>query len=240
MKKAIVFAPHPDDETLACGGTIAKKLSEGYDVSVVFITDGRYSLTDVGISSRPTPFEMKEIRREEAFRAAKVLGLKEENLLLLDFEDRTLGKHMKQFKERIVEILRDVSPEEVFFPQEKEYNIDHRITNLTIRKAIEILNIHPIQYQYTVAWCFPFYLLVHIISERTFDQLMVKLLRANLVHLDISRFLPLKETAMKEYRSQITLFSTEQTRPALKPSFVRRFTKNEEKFFVNSHTLEVS
>jgi LmbE family N-acetylglucosaminyl deacetylase len=156
MKKAIVFAPHPDDETLACGGTIAKKLSEGYELFVAFVTDGRHCLTDLGVYSRPTPFEMKEIRRKEAFRAAKVLGIKKENLLLLDFEDGTLEKHRKQFQERTVEILNNVSPEEVFFPQEKEYNVDHRITNLTVRKAIEALGIHPIQYQYIVAWNSPF------------------------------------------------------------------------------------
>jgi len=32
-KKVIVFAPHLDDETLGCSGTISKKLSEGYDVT---------------------------------------------------------------------------------------------------------------------------------------------------------------------------------------------------------------
>ena len=37
---AIVFAPHPDDETLGCGGTILKKRSLGAPVEVVFLTDG--------------------------------------------------------------------------------------------------------------------------------------------------------------------------------------------------------
>lgn len=233
-KKAIVFAPHPDDETLGCGGTIARKLNEGYEVSVVFMTDGRYSLTELGVSSAPTPFEMKEIRREDALRAMKILGLKEKNLFFLDFEDKTLKKHERMVQEITLEILKDVSPIEVFFPQEREYNIDHRVTNMIIRRAIEVSNLHPIEYQYAIAWSFPLYLLIHVMNERTFDLISSKLLEGDLIHVDISKFLPLKEMAIREYKSQITVLSSGQKRPALKRSFLKRFLKNEEKFFVNT------
>lgn len=231
-KRAIVFAPHPDDETFGCGGTIAKKLSEGYDISVVFLTDGRYALTELGIFSKPTPFEMKEMRREDALRATKILGLKQNNLVFLDFEDRTLGKHARLVREKIVEILKDVSPVEVFFPQAKEYNIDHRVTNMIIRRSIERLDVHPIEYQYIIAWKFPLYLLIHAVNEGTFDLLVSKALRCNLVHVDISDFLYLKISAIKEYGSQIKVLSDKQKRPAIKNSFLKRFLKNPEKFFV--------
>lgn len=236
-KKAIVFAPHPDDETLGCGGTIAKKLSEGYDVSVVFMTDGRHSLTELGIFSRPTPIEMKEIRREDAMRATKILGLPEKNLLFLDFEDKTLEKHEGLVQEKIVEILKDISPAEVFFPQEMEYHIDHRVTNMIIRRAIKILNLYPIEYQYRIAWAFPFYLFLHVMDEHTFDLFTTKFVKGNLIHVDVSKFLPLKEMAINEYKSQITVLSIEQKRPALKRSFLKRFLKNEEKFFINSSNI---
>ena len=36
----MVIAVHPDDETLGCGGTILKHLSNGDSVSVVFVTNG--------------------------------------------------------------------------------------------------------------------------------------------------------------------------------------------------------
>jgi len=232
-KRVIVFAPHPDDETLGCGGTIAKKLNEEYDVSVVFMTDGRHSLAEIGISTDPTPFEMKVIRREEAIRATKILGLQEKNLFFLDFEDKTLEKNEGLVQERVVEILKDISPAEVFFPQENEYNIDHRVTNMMIKRAIEALDLHPIEYQYIIAWSFPFYLLLHIMSESIFDQFTSRLLKRNLIRVDISKFLPLKEMAIEEYKSQITLLSSGQKRPALKHSFLKRFLKTEEKFFIN-------
>ena len=33
--KCLVFAPHPDDETIGVGGTILKKIKEGYEVGWV-------------------------------------------------------------------------------------------------------------------------------------------------------------------------------------------------------------
>jgi LmbE family N-acetylglucosaminyl deacetylase len=231
-KRTIVFAPHPDDETLGCGGTIAKKLSEGYDVSIVFMTDGRYPLTEIGISTGPKPSAMKEIRREDALRAMKTLGLKETNLVFLDFEDKTLAENERLVQERVVKILKDNSPAEVFFPQRNEYNVDHRITNIIIRRALETLDLHPAEYQYVIAWSFPLYLLLHTMNERIFDQLTSRFLKHNLIHVDISRFLPMKIMAIKEYKSQITLLSIGQKRPVLKRSFLERFLKSEEKFFV--------
>ena len=38
-KNILVFAAHPDDEVLGCGGTISK-LSKNYNINVVFFTDG--------------------------------------------------------------------------------------------------------------------------------------------------------------------------------------------------------
>ena len=40
MKNVMIISVHPDDETLGCGGTILKHISNGDNVSVVFVTDG--------------------------------------------------------------------------------------------------------------------------------------------------------------------------------------------------------
>lgn len=232
-KRLIVFAPHPDDETLGCGGTIVKRLKEGYEVNVVFLTDGRHALTRTGMSSEITPFELKEIRKEEAIKAIKILGLREREIFFLDYEDSTLRNHEREVQKRIVEILRRIEPVEVFFPQEREYHIDHRATNLIMKKAIEKSNLHPIEYQYIVDWLFPFDLL-RLVNEDALDRLMSKLLKRSLIRVNISEFLPLKELALNEYKSQVAVLSNSQKRPALKPSFVKRFLKNEEKFFADT------
>ena len=72
-KTTVIFAPHPDDEILACGGTIAKKVKEGQEVYIVIMTDGRNShLNVLGIAVNPTPEEVAKIRKEEAKRAAHI------------------------------------------------------------------------------------------------------------------------------------------------------------------------
>ena len=38
--KILVLAPHPDDETLGCGATIARLSNEGYNVQLLTFTDG--------------------------------------------------------------------------------------------------------------------------------------------------------------------------------------------------------
>lgn len=38
LKKVIVVAPHPDDETLGVGGTIAKLSKEGHEVHVLVVS----------------------------------------------------------------------------------------------------------------------------------------------------------------------------------------------------------
>ena len=39
--RIVVLAPHMDDETLGCGGTIARHVRAGAQVTVIFLTDGR-------------------------------------------------------------------------------------------------------------------------------------------------------------------------------------------------------
>jgi|Deesub1362A_J573_1020465.scaffolds.fasta_scaffold06448_2 LmbE family N-acetylglucosaminyl deacetylase len=230
-KRVIVFAPHPDDETLGCGGTIAKKVKQGYDVFVIYMTDGRYALKEIGITSSPNPFEMKEKRKKDAIKAAKILGLREENMFFLEIKDKTLKKK-QDVQNKITRILMDIKPVEIYFPQKKEYNIDHQMTNLIVKAALKESKINAIGYQYAIAWAFPFYLLTHVLNERSFDLLVCGLLKYKLIHTDISKFLPTKIMALAAYKSQLTLLSPEQSRPVLKPSFILRFLKNEEKFFI--------
>ncbi|MEM2146370.1 MAG: PIG-L deacetylase family protein [Candidatus Jordarchaeaceae archaeon] len=230
-KRIVIFAPHPDDETLACGGTIAKKLNEGYDVFLVFLTDGRNSLKETGISSDPSPLELKEIRKDEAKRAARVLGISQKNLIFADIEDGDLQKNENLAHEIINDVLSNF-PEIVFFPQEKEFHIDHRVTNRLIRNAIERLNFHPFQYQYAIAWQYPLNLMPRL-PEVMQNAIVSTFFKKEIVQIDISDFLPIKIAALKEYKSQLKILSSKQRRPVLRDSFVKMFLKGKEKFFLN-------
>ncbi len=70
-----IFAPHPDDAELACGGTIRKRLKLHRETHIVHLTDGRNShLLKFGIKQNPSPFEIKELRKQEVIEAEQILG----------------------------------------------------------------------------------------------------------------------------------------------------------------------
>src|SRR3972149_6748886 len=73
VNSAIVFAPHPDDETLGCGGTIIKKKRAGAKIRIVFTTDGRHAQDLIPED------EMKAIRVREAVTAACLLRFEGES-----------------------------------------------------------------------------------------------------------------------------------------------------------------
>lgn len=70
--KALVLAPHPDDEVFAVGGILSLMTGCGYDVVVLAVTDGEASHAR---SARVTPEELRETRLGETTRAYRQLGI---------------------------------------------------------------------------------------------------------------------------------------------------------------------
>jgi len=223
-KRIIVFAPHPDDETLGCGGTIAKKIAEGYDVLVVVMTDGRYAFLKVlSINSDPTPEELKEIRKEEVKRAMKILGVPEENLIFLDFVDGTLQGNMEEAEEKVIDILSEHCPVEVYFPYKNDDQPDHRAACQIVKNSVTKLGIPTEMYQYLVT---PKYA-----RFSPFINVLLNYLRRNMVYVDISKFLLKKKVAVKEFKTEITRFLDKQQRPIV--CNIERFLKTKEVFYVD-------
>jgi LmbE family N-acetylglucosaminyl deacetylase len=229
MERIIIFSPHPDDETLGCGGTIAKNVKEGNRVFVVFMTDGRYALTEAGIMSYPDPLEMHEIRRLEAFKALGKLGVHTENMFFLDIEDKTLKRHKKEACDIVRKILKDINPSQIYFPQEMEYHVDHVVTNRIVKEAAKSLGCIMERYRYAIAWKHPFNLLMYTFGERAFYHFMSKVLNSQLICIDISNYISLKLDAIKEYK--VTLLPLKLNKP-FRLSHLSRFTEDKEKFFV--------
>jgi LmbE family N-acetylglucosaminyl deacetylase len=104
----IVVGAHPDDAEIACGGTIAKLVQQGYQVGIIDLTDGE-----------PTPGSPgPEHRLEEARRAAELLGAQRRitldlpNRRLFDsFEARiALGKELRRYRPKVVIGFGDKTP----------------------------------------------------------------------------------------------------------------------------------
>lgn len=134
--KVVVLAPHMDDETLGCGGTIARHAQAGAQITVVFLTDGRYGASYKGLTAPARERRQRETidtRKQEAQRAAQVLGVR--SLMFLDAEDTQL-----QADRRVPELLRDIlereQPDCVYLPSFLEQHRDHRAANGVLHAAV--------------------------------------------------------------------------------------------------------
>ena len=214
----IVFAPHPDDETLACGGTMALKARGGHDVHVVFMTDGRNShLHQLRILVDPTPQRLAQIRKEEARRALTTLGVQPTNLAFLGFEDGTLSLNMETAKAMVCKIMVRLRPEEIYYPDASDAHRDHHATFAIVEDCLSSLEFAPRKYRYVV-WAS---------EEQRVDNGQVR------VRVDIGDVLQLKQKAIHEYRSQVTLFSRDQTHPVLPEQFLAKFQSGQELFVID-------
>ncbi|GAB1387869.1 MAG: hypothetical protein AMXMBFR78_33060 [Rubrivivax sp.] len=111
----LVLAPHPDDEVLGCGGSIAASLAEGSHVDVIVASDG-------GLGGDPG------VREAESTDAARVLSSAGEGTLRLFFwrlPDRSLAGHA-QLEARVIEALACTQAELLLLPSPFEIHPDHR------------------------------------------------------------------------------------------------------------------
>jgi LmbE family N-acetylglucosaminyl deacetylase len=87
-RRALILAPHPDDESIGCGGVIAAACAAGLPPVVVILTDGAAS--HPGSRSHP-PARLAAVRAAEARAALCILGLPRENICFLRAPDGGLA-----------------------------------------------------------------------------------------------------------------------------------------------------
>lgn len=129
--RIVVFAPHPDDETLGCGGTLRQHQLAGDSITAVFVTDGR-----MGRERFPglTPDELVAVRETEAREAARLLGIRE--CIFLRNPDTQLevtGETIAQAR-RIIETLQ---PDLLYLPSPFESHRDHQRTCAIVARALD-------------------------------------------------------------------------------------------------------
>ncbi|RKI06242.1 PIG-L family deacetylase [Corallococcus sp. AB030] len=145
---AMVFAPHPDDETLGCGGAILQKRRAGAAVRIVLLTDGASS--HAHLISRD---ELKAQRAQEALGAAKVLGVEEAEVFLLGFPDGALDANREAAVARVEDLLRRHRPEQLFVPYARGEHADHVSTNHLVHEAVARVGRPVTVFEYAVwAW----------------------------------------------------------------------------------------
>ncbi|QFJ54987.1 PIG-L deacetylase family protein [Pseudobutyrivibrio xylanivorans] len=133
--KILIIAPHPDDESIGCGGLLLKY---GNQCDVVCLTDGRQGQGDV------TPCRLAKIRKYEFVEAMKNVGLK--NYKMLNIEDGTLCAHLFCLNDIDISIYT-----KIFVTGRSDNHPDHTASLVCLMNAIEMQNIEQKEiYEYEV------------------------------------------------------------------------------------------
>lgn len=118
LNRVLVLAPHPDDESLGCGGTTALLAQGGASVRVLFVTDGTRT-PGTGLTRR----EVGRRRRSEASSACRVLGLADTHFLGLP--DGDVNARVRELAARVVEHVADTRASAIFAPWPGDGHRDH-------------------------------------------------------------------------------------------------------------------
>lgn len=131
----LVIAPHPDDESIGCGGTIALHVARGDRIVVVFLTSG-----ELGLKQLP-PEEAWRTREAEARQAADVLGIA--GVTFLRFPDWFVGDNVQEAGVALRPILQAEVPGIVYVPHPLEWHPDHKASLPVLAPAYKGLDVEP-------------------------------------------------------------------------------------------------
>jgi len=117
LGKVLVIAPHPDDEVLGCGGTIARLADSGQEVHVAIVTKGY---------EPDFPASMVNQVRQELFAAHRILGVTQCHFLDLPAAalDTLPGSRINA---AVAGLVRDIAPDTLFVPFVGDVHRDHQL-----------------------------------------------------------------------------------------------------------------
>lgn len=127
--RILVIAPHPDDETLGCGGTLLLHKRLEHEVRIVFLTDGERGIRKVAAS------EVRPLRQQEARDAASAMHIPEDHLDFLGMPDGEVGRQAGTHYE-FREILETFDPDTIYLPSFLESHPDHFAANVLLRNNL--------------------------------------------------------------------------------------------------------
>ncbi len=136
-ENSLVVSPHPDDDVLGAGGTMALAAGEGRGVFSVYITDGSGSpQIEPAISGE----EMASRREKEALDSLRAIGAAG-GFFLRRKSQELIGAEGKKIAEELAEIVRILKPAEFYLSAPYERHKTHQVcTSLTIRALRAAVN----------------------------------------------------------------------------------------------------
>lgn len=177
----LCVAPHADDETIGCGGLLARLSFEDVQTKCVLVT-----------SPRPSSDYTKEIcsqKHQEFLAASKILGISKSCSLGLE-PARVEEAPLVQLVKAIGAEIEEFKPEAVLLPWLYDAHSDHRIVAQAALASLKWFRQKGVR----------MILMYEVVSET--DQAFHHAFKPNLF-VDISQFLDKKVEALDCYQSEI-------------------------------------
>jgi LmbE family N-acetylglucosaminyl deacetylase len=202
MKRVMVVAAHPDDEILGCGGTIARHVKEGHNVSVMVLSEGVTSRDDEQQKLNRSK-ELNLLKRHMQ-KANSLLGVK--TIILHDLPDNRFDSvDLLTIVKLVEKQLVKTEPEIVYTHTNCDLNIDHSITHRAVLTATRpqwgnfVKEIYAFEIPSSTEWAF--HQFEPMFCPNTF--------------IDIKETLTLKMRAMSIYKSESKRFPHPRSKGAL-------------------------
>ena len=132
-ERVLVIAPHPDDEAIACSGTILRHIDSGDKVLVAIATDGRRS------RMARCPDEMALIRKDEAMEAGRRLGVTRLEWLGLPEGDWKTS----ELQLPLTNLLRRELPTILYAPSRIDFHPEHFAVAHALARALDAVSVKP-------------------------------------------------------------------------------------------------
>lgn len=116
MKSILVVAPHPDDETLGCGGTLLRHVKNGDKVHWLIVTE----------ISKDLGFSQEQVSRRNLEISQVGHGYSFAEIFRLGFPTMCLDRISKRnLIESIAGVVRKIEPEIMYIPYRNDAHTDH-------------------------------------------------------------------------------------------------------------------
>ena len=215
----LIVAPHPDDESLGCGGVIALLRQSRIEVTIAVMSDGTLSHPN----SKTFPANrLRELRETELAEAAQILGVERDGIIFFRYPDRGVpDKTQPSFgvaAEQMRRLIVDRGIETIFVPWRRDPHPDHRAAYDIVAASMDG-GIRVIEYP---IW------MDHLASP---DDLPTAN-EVSVLRVDISSVLEIKRRAVMAHRSQTSdLINDDPDGFRLEADILEGFITSSESYF---------
>ena len=140
--RTLVFAPHPDDESIGAGALLAAAARRGASITVIFITDGDNNPWPQRVARRRWRLTRRDhqrwgrLRRREARRALAELGVHRATSVFVGLPDDGLATLEWQLRDTVLQIINEFAPTLLVIPSIDDFHPDHRATHRAVLEAL--------------------------------------------------------------------------------------------------------